>query len=268
MLVNPRAAHINDHLDRLASGSIQVHAQVVLCPEVNDGPILERTIADLYARGDDVLSLSIVPVGLTEFNSDRGIRPLTPEECRDALDRVDHTRKRALRDRGRGWCYAADEMFLQAERELPESSYFDDHELVANGVGAVSSLAEAIRSDLDSLPDLAGQRIVLLTGRSMRPHLTKLAEEIQQRTGARIDTEGVYNTLYGPLVTTAGLLSGADHARALEGYADHDIALFSRNALNEDDFFLDDLSLQELRQGFPTMRLWPSEHVTDTLRTL
>jgi hypothetical protein len=102
----------------------------------------------------------------------------------------------------------------------------------------------------------------------MRPHLARLAEEMQRATGARIDTEGVHNTLYGPLVTTAGLLSGSDHARALERYADHDIALFSRNALNEDDFFLDDLSLGELRQRFPKLSLWPSEHVTDTLLTL
>ena len=82
MLVNPRASMIGDHLDRLAAGSIQVHAQVVLCPGINDAEVLSRTITDLYSRGDHVLSLSIVPVGLTDFNSDRGVRALTSRRVR------------------------------------------------------------------------------------------------------------------------------------------------------------------------------------------
>ena len=96
MLVNPRASMIGEHLDRLAAGSIQVHAQVVLCPGVNDGEVLSRTITDLYSRGDDVLSLSVVPVGLTEFNSDRGVRALTSDECRDALAQIEAIRSRAV----------------------------------------------------------------------------------------------------------------------------------------------------------------------------
>jgi len=122
MLVNPSSALIDEHLDRLASGGIQVHAQVVLCPEINDGSILDRTIRDLYARGEDVRSLSIVPVGLTNYNSDRGVRPLTPGECVEALGMMDGIRQRALAERGRAWCYAADEMFLQAGFRSPGTS--------------------------------------------------------------------------------------------------------------------------------------------------
>ena len=137
MLINPRASMIGEHLDRLAAGSIQVHAQVVLCPGVNDGEVLSRTITDLYSRGDQVLSLSIVPVGLTEFNADRGVRALTADECSRALALINAIRKRAIDERDRAWCYAADEMFLQAGLDLPGPEYFDDHDLVANGVGAV-----------------------------------------------------------------------------------------------------------------------------------
>jgi putative radical SAM enzyme (TIGR03279 family) len=268
MLVNPRSAQIGDHLDRLATGRIRIHAQVVLCPEINDGDVLERTIADLYARGADVLSLSVVPVGLTVFNSDRGVRGLTESECREALSRIDAIRDRALVERGRGWCYAADELFLQAGVDLPDPDYFDDHELVANGVGAVSALRAAVRADLDDLPALSGRRLVLVTGTSMEPHLAELAAEIERACGARIETVAAVNSLYGPLVTTAGLLSGADHERALRPYREFDHALFSSAALNDHEMFLDDLSLAELRDGFPELSLWPSEHVTDTLRSL
>ena len=70
MLVNPRSREINEHLDRLSGGGIAFHAQVVICPGINDGPALDRTIDELYGRGEAVLSLSVVPVGLTRFNQD------------------------------------------------------------------------------------------------------------------------------------------------------------------------------------------------------
>ena len=268
MLINPKASMIGEHLDRLDAGSIQVHAQVVLCPEINDGAVLERTIADLYDRERQVLSLSIVPVGLTEFNSDRGVRALTPEECARSLEAVDSIRERASKERGRAWCYAADEMFLQAGRELPDPGYFDDHELVANGVGAVSALSSAVRSDLGDLPSMQGKKLVLVTGTSMKPYLSDLADEVSASSGAVVTTVAAHNSLYGPMVTTAGLLAGADYARALDSYRDFDLALFSRTALNDQDLFLDDVSLSELRRDFPQLRIHPSEHVTDTLLAL
>ena len=268
MLINPKASMIGEHLDRLDAESIQIHAQVVLCPEINDGEVLQRTIADLYDREHQVLSLSIVPVGLTEFNSDRGVRTLTPEECARALEAVDSIRERASKERGRAWCYAADEMFLQAGRELPDPGYFDDHELVANGVGAVSALSSAVRSDLGDLPSMQGKKLVLVTGTSMKPYLSELADEVSASSGAVVTTVAAHNSLYGPMVTTAGLLAGADYARALDSYRDFDLALFSRTALNDQDLFLDDVSLSELRRDFPQLRIHPSEHVTDTLLAL
>jgi len=268
MLVNPRSALIDEHLDRLAQGGIQVHAQVVLCPEINDGSILDRTLSDLYARGEHILSLSIVPVGLTDYNSDRGVRPLTPAECVEALGMVEDIRQRAMAERRKAWCYAADEMFLQAGLALPEPEYFDDHELVANGVGAVSFFRAAVNADLEALPSLSGRNIVLVTGTSMRPHLGRLASDVARSTGSSIETVSVDNTLYGSMVTTAGLLSGADYARALAPYRHFDLALFSRTALNDQELFLDDVSLSELRESLPELRICPSEHVTDTLLAL
>jgi NifB/MoaA-like Fe-S oxidoreductase len=249
-------------------GRIGVHAQVVLCPDINNGAVLERTISDLYARDDDVLSLAIVPVGLTSYNADRGIRQLTQAECAETLSQVDAARERALVERERAWCYAADELFLQAGRDLPQPGYYDGHELVANGVGAVSTMEAAVRGDLSELPRMSGRNIVLVTGTSMGPHLRKLAQEMEHSTGARVEATDVENTLYGPMVTTAGLLSGRDHLHALTPYSHFDLALFSRTALNDRDLFLDDLSLSELRESLPELEVCPSEHVTDTLLAL
>ena len=268
MLRNPRSARIAEHLDRLEEGGIRIHAQVVLCPGLNDGPILQRTIDDLYARGDSVLSLSIVPVGLTDYNQDRGVRPLTESECAHTIEIVEEARKRARRERATSWAYAADELFLQAGRELPGAEYFDDLELVANGVGAVSEIRDRVKADLGSLPRLDGTRIVMVTGTSMASHLESIGLEIAAATGATIETVPTDNRLFGPLVTTAGLLGGEDHRRAIAPFADFDVALISRTAINDDELFLDDLTLSDLRTAFPGLEIWPSEHVTDVLRDM
>ena len=268
MLVNPRSAEIATHLDRLADGGIRIHAQVVLCPTVNDGPILQRTIDDLYARNTDILSLSIVPVGLTAFNADRGVRQLESDECRRALEQIEAARLRARGERGTAWCYASDELFLQAGVDVPGREYFDDQDLMANGVGAISILRDQVRGDLGKLPRLDGQRIVLVTGSSMSQHLEELASDISAATGAVVDTAPAINGLYGPLVTTAGLLGGEDHRRALEPYRDYDLALFSRTALNDDGLFLDDMHVEELQEKLPELRICPSEHITEVLAAL
>ncbi|MGH7540872.1 MAG: DUF512 domain-containing protein [Gemmatimonadota bacterium] len=265
MLKNPRSAEIGTHLDWLSDGGIAVHTQVVLCPEVNDGVILERTIEELYARGPSILSLSIVPVGLTAHHADRGIRPLTAEECRAALQCIERARARARAEREFAWCYAADEMFLQAGLEPPGRDYFDEADLESNGVGAISWLRDRVRAGLGELPRLAGHRIVLVTGTSMGPSLATLARELGEACGAEIATSAVTNTLYGPLVTTAGLLAGADHRTALEPYAHYDLALFSRHALDDRERFLDDLSLAELRDAFPRLEIEPSDSIVDVL---
>lgn len=265
MLKNPRSADIGEHLDRLSTGGIQVHAQIVLCPGVNDGLVLARTISDLYARGEAILSLSVVPVGLTAHNEDNGGRPLTSTECAETLGRIDGVRETARRERGLGWCYAADELFLQAGLEPPGREYFDELELESNGVGAISFLRDSVRAGLDTLPSRDGERIVLITGTSMAPSLTRLADEVAEACGADITTCAVPNTLYGPMVTTAGLLPGADHLTALQRVSDRDLALISRNALNEYDLFLDDMSLDDLRAALPKLEVCPSDNIIDVL---
>ena len=268
MLKNPRSANINQDLDRLAEGGILVHAQVVLCPDLNDGDHLTRTIENLYDRREAIRSLSIVPVGLTAWNAAPGGRTLEPVECRAALAAVDAIRERALAERGQGWCYAADELYLQAGLAPPGAAYFDDQDLESNGVGAISSLTDRVAGRLEDLGPLDGCRVVAVTGPSMGPTLAGLADRIARRTGAEVSAVAVENTLYGPMVTTAGLLPGADHAKALREGGDFDVALFSGQALNDDDLFLDDMSLSELRAEFPGRRVEPSHDFVDVLSGL
>ena len=265
MLVNPRSREINEQLDRLEAAGIAFHAQAVLCPGVNSGPVLDRTILELYERGDSVLSLSVVPVGLTRFNQDSGVRPITPEECACALRQTAPIRGRALEERGYAWCYASDEMFLLAGLDVPGREYFDNEELVGNGVGAISGLREAVRADLPRLPSLTGRTILLATGTAMGPTLAELGRELQAACGVEVRTAAVPNSMYGPQVTSAGLISGTDYLGALRAGGPYDLAILSRSAVNERGFFLDDVSLDDVRAGVPGAEIRAGDHVTDVL---
>jgi putative radical SAM enzyme (TIGR03279 family) len=268
MLRNPRSAEINRDLNRLQAGGVTFHAQIVLCKNLNDGSVLDRTIEDIYGRGPDVLSLSIVPVGLTAHNTERGIEVLTTADCQHVLGQVDGIRTRALEERGHGWCYAADELFLRAGEEVPGREYFDTDDLIGNGVGAVSGLRDMVRAALADLPDLRGSRVVLVTGTSMGRSLGELGQQISAASGAEVRTAVQENTLFGPSVTSAGLMSGVDVEQALRPHGDCDLALISRTALNDDDRFLDDVSMAELRGVLPELEICPSENIVDVLSLL
>src|SRR5690606_368558 len=235
----PRGGEIVEQLRMLAAAGIEVHTQVVLCPGWNDGVHLDRTIEDLWAIGARVLSLSVVPVGLTRYNLNRPVRLLEPEEARAAIAQVDRARERSLAERGVGWAYAADELFLLAGMGVPDAAYYDDWPLTENGVGAVRRLLDECEAGLPHAPRLDGRRIAIVTGTRMARVLEPLSGRLGAATGARVDVVGVENRLFGPTVTTAGLLAGRDIAAELAARAAYDAVLLPAEALNDDERFID-----------------------------
>jgi len=267
LLKNERAGLIMDHLRYFGENGLEVHTQVVLCPEWNDGDHLDRTIEDLWSLGDSILSLSVVPVGLTRYNVNRPVRPLTPGEAAQAIDQVEQARLRGLQERGRGWCYVGDEMFLIAGRALPHPSYYDDAALLENGVGAVQSFLDDLDSGLGELPRLPGRRLRILTGSSMGPFLSDRAEAMARATGAPVSVEVVPNEFYGEIVTTAGLMAGRDILAHLQGTVrPGDLILLPAEALNGDDLFIDSLPMSELRAALSPARVEAGHEMTELLR--
>jgi putative radical SAM enzyme (TIGR03279 family) len=246
----PLGGEIVQQLGTLTQAGIQVHTQVVLCPEWNDGAHLERTLADLWALGENVLSLSVVPVGLTRYNLNRPVRLLSRQEARRCIEQVDRARQRAQRERGLGWAYVADEMFFVADLPIPEAAYYDEWPLTENGVGAVRRLLLDFESGLADVPCMSGQRVVIVTGTRMAPVLAPLAERLAERTGARIDVLAAGNDYFGETVTTAGLLPGTNVQRVLAQAGAFDLALLPAEALNDDGVFVDDVKFAALRQQF------------------
>ncbi|MEJ2541372.1 MAG: DUF512 domain-containing protein [Gemmatimonadota bacterium] len=266
LLKNERAGLIMDHLRYFADNGLEVHTQVVLCPGWNDGVHLERTIDDLWSLGEAILSLSVVPVGLTRYNVDRPVRLLTPAEAGRAIDQVEAARQRGLAERGRGWCYVGDEMFLIAERPVPGPGYYDDAALLENGVGAVRHFLDSVDGGLAGLPEFHGQRLRLVTGASMGPFLKQRTDALAAATGAEVTVEVVENRFYGDIVTTAGLLAGRDILAHLQGSVEaRDIVLLPAEALNGDELFIDSLPLSELREALAPARVEPGHDLVELL---
>ncbi len=268
LLRNERAGLIMEYLRLLTDAGLEVHTQVVLCPEWNDGAHLDRTIEDLYGFGEGVRSLSVVPVGLTKYNLHRPVRHLTRPESARAVAQVEAVRERARRERGYGWCYAADELFLGAGAELPAAEYYDDLALTENGVGAVRVFLDAFDAGLQGLPRLAGRRVRILTGTSMAPFLTERASRLEEATGASVEVVAVENRFYGPSVTVAGLLAGEDLLEAARGVGEGDLLLLPAEALNQDDLFVDSFPLATLRSELSPTRVVTGFEITSMLRDL
>jgi putative radical SAM enzyme (TIGR03279 family) len=244
-----RGGEIVEQLRLLTDAGIDVHTQVVLCPGWNDGPHLERTMRDLWELGPGVLSLSVVPVGLTKYNLGRPVRLLTAAEAAAALDQVDAARARAQAERGAGWVYAGDELYFIAGRDLPPAAYYDDWPLTENGVGAVRALLDAFACGLDAVPVLAGRRVAILTGTRMAPVLAGLAPRLAGQARTEVEVIGVENRMFGETVTTAGLLPGADLLDGARAAGPFDIVLVPAEALNDDEVFIDGLPLEALREA-------------------
>jgi putative radical SAM enzyme (TIGR03279 family) len=266
LLKNERSGLILEHLRRFADAGMEVHTQVVLCPEWNDGVRLDRTIADLWEIGPAVRSLSVVPVGLTKYNLNRPVRMLTPEEAGAAIDTVNAARVHALEERGEAWAYVGDEMYLIAGRELPSQAWYDEGALEENGVGAVRRVLTDLDAGIPALPRLEGRRVRIATGASMAPFFAERAPAIADSIGAPVEVVEVVNDFYGSIVTTAGLLAGADVEAALKAdLRPEDVLLIPAEALNADELFIDSKPLAEVRAALEPALVVPGHELIDTL---
>lgn len=252
-------AKLMQQLNRLREGGIQFHAQAVLCPQINDGAVLEKTIEDLAAFYPYCRSIALVPVGLTGHRE--GLCPLRkytqPEACA-VIDAAQAWQERFSREFDTPFVYPSDEFYLQAGRDVPPDSFYGDYEQIENGVGLVRLLRtefEEALADAD-LSTARSAHLVIVTGTSAGPVLEALLAPLHI-PGIQIDVLPIENHFFGPSVTVTGLLTGGDLLRALK---DHpcDLVLITERMLREtEDVFLDDMTLTEVceRLGKPVVKV-------------
>jgi len=264
LLNNPRVPNILEQLTRLVAGGIRFHGQMVIVPGLNDGDVLEQSLTDLYAFGENCLSVALVPVGLTQFSHLYTGESMNVDHARRLLATVESWGERALRERRERWLYGSDELYLLAGAPLPGIEHYGDFAQIENGVGSVTSLRHRVANGMSRLPRLDGRRIGVVTGKAMGPLMPDLLDGLSEQTGARFELIVAENSLFGPTTTTAGLLVGADIVRALNGRPDLDLALIPAESINEDGIFLDDATFAGVREQLP-MPVFPSYDFVDVL---
>lgn len=236
-------------LERLIEAGIELHTQIVLCPGLNDGVCLENTIRDLYGLGPQVLSLAVVPVGLTGHREK--LYPLTPlseEQAQSALDTVESLQKTFLGNTQKRFVFAADELYLQAERPFPEIDAYEDFPQIENGVGLIPSFRKEAQQVFRVAEPLELEKITLVTGESFAPELQAFASELSRLTGVDLKVEKVDNHFFGGAVSVAGLLTGCDILSALaDVHLGQGVLLPDVMFREGQDVLLDDMSLDELR---------------------
>lgn len=210
LLGNPGAPDVLSQLERLVAMGVEVHAQVVLIPEVNDGEFLDRSIRDLAALYPGVRSLSVVPVGLTRFQ--RGdCRVYTEAEMRRVFDLVLAWQERLETEFGAKFVYLSDEWYLRLGEPVPPAVDYDGLDLTENGVGLVRQYL-ASKVWRTRLAPGAGESLTVVTGILFAPLLRKSLASLR-----RVDVVEVTNEFFGQTVTVAGLLTGHDVVDQLRG---------------------------------------------------
>jgi putative radical SAM enzyme (TIGR03279 family) len=264
LLRNPKAPAVLEQLAMFAAKGIRFHTQIVLVPGVNDGAVLDRSLADLYALGEVVLTAAVVPVALTAHSKLALVRALTRTESATAVVTVERWSARARLERGTGWVYGSDELYLEADRPLPPAEAYDGFPQSENGVGAVRQLQELIEEGRAGLADLRGRRTLVCTGTGMARLMPPVLETLASATGGAFDCVVLANAFFGPTVTTAGLLPGRAFLDALHGRAGYDLALLPAEAVSDAGVFIDDVPLAEVEAAAP-MPVRLSYHFTDAL---
>lgn len=248
----PHEAPVLPSLERLVSSGIQVHAQVVACPGINDGEVLGRTISDLAALHPGIASLAVVPVGLTRHRDKlSAISPYGPLEASTVIDQVSAFQQKYLDALGTRFVFAADEWYLKAGRSLPEDEEYEDYPQISNGVGLLRLFLCEFEAEQDDLPPELGhpRSLLIVTGRSASGVISQAARRLNAISGVNARVVVVDNRFFGQAVTVTGLLTGQDVLNALReaGAGPPDVVLVPDIALRSgEQRFLDDVTLEAL----------------------
>ena len=248
MLRNRNAGKCIDIMRRFADGGIRMNCQIVCCPGLNDGDELMRTMRELADMYPAVHSVSIVPVGLTKFREGLfELRPFTPEHSSETIDMVTAFGDECLKKFGTRLFFCSDEMYICANRELPEDEFYEEHTQLENGVGMIRLLETEFKSALSLSERPDGVPFSIACGTSVAPFFEKLvctAHEKYDNIDGRV--YAIENDFFGHSINVTGLITGGDLINQLKGKDLGERLFISQNMLRREEMdFLDDVLLEE-----------------------
>jgi len=254
LLKNQRAGQILEQIKWFQKRRLQIHAQVVVCPGINDGIHLETTLRDLakFHKGEvpAVASVAVVPVGLTRFRPEEDeLIPVTPEKAKEVISQVQKLQGE-LQKKSRNNCiWLADEWFLIAGEDLPPESHYEDYPQIDNGVGSIRLFLRKFEEAAKSLPAKVApeRRLTWVVGNAVEKAFQPILERLNKVEGLSVEMAAFPSQYWGQKITVTGLLTGEDLLFNLQGKdLGEGILLPSLMLKHGDTRFLDDLTVAEV----------------------
>lgn len=263
LLKNARAGKILEHLRWFQERRLQIHAQVVLCPGINDGQHLTQTLLDLAQfHSEDmpaVASIAVVPVGLTRFRPDQDeLIPVNPEKAQEVIGQVQELQAKFRQQYGSTVVWLADEWFLIAGQELPPESHYEDYPQIGNGVGSIRLFLKEFQKAARKLPKRlkSPRRFTWIVGNAVELAFQPILQRLNQVEGLEVNMVAIASAYWGQTMTVTGLLTGQDILNALQGQDLGDGILLPSLMLKQGDTcFLDDMTVESLAEQLKTQIL-------------
>ena len=258
LLKNSRAGKILENLQWFAEHRLQIHAQIVVCPGINDGIHLDRTLEDLakFYNPDlpTVASVAIVPVGLTKFRPPEDeLIPVTPTKAAEVINQVQKFQRQCQQKFGTTFAWLADEWFLMAGIDLPAADHYEDYPQLGNGVGSIRQFIGDFTAKAKELlpPAITPQKkLTWVVGNAVEKAFQPLVQQLNQVPGLEINLMALQSDYWGQTMTVTGLLTGQD---LLSGLQNQDLGqgiLLPTVMLKHGELrFLDDLTVAEVSGG-------------------
>lgn len=255
MMGNPKAGEALSLMYRLAEAGTKLNCQLVLCPGLNDGVELARSLEDLGGLFPAVQSISAVPVGISRHR--QGLYPLrsfTPEEAGAVVRQIDTFGDVFFKNYGTRLAFASDEFYIKSGRAFPNAAHYEDFPQLENGVGMIALLTSQFQQALDTMEKQvlsASRRVTMATGFAAHPYLETLVQAAEEQIrGLSCEVRAIRNDFFGEEITVSGLITGSDLIAQLKGNLDCDELLLPVNMLRaERDLFLDNMSLAEVQEA-------------------
>ena len=251
MLQHVHADRIMEHLRRFADNGMSFHCQVVLCPGINDGAELDRTLSDLASLAPHALTVALVPVGLTKYREHLyPLRPYTKEEASQVVKQAHAFQQKMLVSHHTRFVFPSDEFYQIAGIPLPDTESYEDFPQFENGVGLLTRLRDEFETALRLDPDnseAVPRRVIMATGTSVAPFMHELTQN-NPIPGVEIIVKPIINRFFGETVTVSGLITGQDLVAQLKGMEADEILITESMLREGEDIFLDDMTLSTAQE--------------------
>ncbi|GHU67654.1 hypothetical protein FACS1894184_07880 [Clostridia bacterium] len=266
---------IRPRLDALRDNGLAFHAQIVMCPDLNDGEELTQTLTELAEYYPTARSVAVVPVGLTKHREGlTSLRPVDRTVALDTLERVKKLQSECLTRFSTRFAFAADELYIEADESIPDEAEYEDYPQIENGVGLLGQFESGFNEELDDYQTLAthqkldgypaastvslnerGSKVIIVTGTAAAPFIRRLVDSVCDC----VEVRAIVNHFLGETITVAGLITSSDIIDQLAGVEAREVWI-PDVMLSTDGVFLDDRTPDELAAALNIpVRVAPSD---------